>query len=152
MIDDNDLTDEMLAAWLYGFLASFEPRDNPGIAAPGSAAAFYRAALAMLRRLGNPEEIDTVLADNMLAVQPARLTDTRQALCRGEHHAKFARLAVKRNSGDLGFDYYGEDDYRAPMLDGLDRLAESFDELTAREVVELTSILDAIAQRHGARK
>jgi hypothetical protein len=95
MTDDDDLTDEMLAAWLYGFLASFEPRDNPDIADPGSAAALYAAALAMLRRLGGGEEIDTVLADHMLGNLPARLTDTRRFMNYGECHAKFARRPGK---------------------------------------------------------
>jgi hypothetical protein len=99
MIDDDDLTDEHLAAWLYSFLGAFEPQDNPAIADPGSARAFYGAALAMLRRQGGVSY--AMVADYMLGTLPARLTKTHRDVAYGERHANVARLAVELQSADL---------------------------------------------------
>jgi hypothetical protein len=109
MIDD-DLSDENVAAWLYGFLASFEPRDNPGMYDPGdpddpgSVKAYYDAALAMLRRQGGVT--DDMVADDMLGTLPKRLTLTHRDVAHGRSHAKVARLAVLLFAEDFdGYDY-----------------------------------------------
>jgi hypothetical protein len=99
-MNEDEFTDEDLAAWLYGFLAAFEPRDNPAIADPGSAKAYYEAALAMLRRQGQVD--DELLADRMLGNLPARLTTAHRATGYGERHAKAARLAASLDKYDLG--------------------------------------------------
>ena len=85
-------TDEDLAAWLYGFLAVFEPTDAPPIADPGSAKAYYDAALAMLRRQGLVD--DELLSDIMLGNLPARLTPARRAMTYGGWHAKATARAL----------------------------------------------------------
>lgn len=93
MIEPSDLSDEKMAAWLYGFLATFRPVDNPAIADPGSAKACYDAALSMLRRLGLCDE---ELLDDMMPWphMPARLTRTRRAMTYGGWHAKTSARAL----------------------------------------------------------
>ena len=105
MIEPDDLTDENVAAWLYGFLGSFEPRDNPGFGPDDDTAKYYyAAALAMLRRQGGVT--DDFLADDMLgkaleAIQKAAKTGR---IGDGKIFISTIEEAIRIRTGETGAD------------------------------------------------